>query len=432
MREAALSSLAMTPKRSVILVISLVTSCQAEAPAHVQSEYGQLVTSSTLAWARSGVGMSLPGNFVSSGTGDGVLCRGLVHGVTVAGFTSRSRCMVAGTGEKLISLTRYSVLTHVTNSSKLKWITYERFSPVPSGAVAGLDETGNNVFIGRKLDGGVMRTALLEMGAARDGVFGGRIAVYSVDDVVRLESQCDLLVEVEPVKYQLDILQNIKQPQRSSEKSVLATSTMFRFEEGLDSVARMTKMVSYTYEKSLYFGQIRGAIKGLQTKIKMPSGETRSMIWGRTEADRQTESMMVEYSMEKNTAIDIEILAEKVSEEQLWSGILVAIFADGSRRGREVEGVTMTRFLDMISPSYSQPHRIKQEVTSLSQSSYTSNVSLDYPPDELSNPVLRFEAEAETQHISQFSNVNASNTYKMNLFYLSFIFSVHFLQNKLL
>ena len=99
------------------------------------------------------------------------------------------------------------------------------------------------------------------VGAARDGVFGGRIAVYSVDDVVRLESQCDLLVEVEPVKYQLDILQNIKQPQRSSEKSVLATSTMFRFEEGLDSVARMTKMVSYTYEKSLYFGPIFGILK---------------------------------------------------------------------------------------------------------------------------------------------------------------------------
>ena len=160
----------MTPQRRVLLVISLVAACLAEDPAHVQSEYGQLVTSSTLAWARSGVGISLPANSVSSGTGDGVLCRGQVHGITVAGFTSRSRCMVAGTGGKLISLTRYYVLTHVTNASKLKWVTYERFSPVPSGAVAGLDETGSYVFMGRKLDGGVMRTALLEMGSAKNGV----------------------------------------------------------------------------------------------------------------------------------------------------------------------------------------------------------------------------------------------------------------------
>lgn len=413
----------MTPQRSVLLVISLVAACQAEDPAHVQSEYGQLVTSSTLAWARSGVGISLPANSVSSGTGDGVLCRGQVHGITVAGFTSRARCMVAGTGGKLISLTRYSVLTHVTNASKLKWVTYERFSPVPSGAVAGLDETGSYVFIGRKLDGGVMRTALLEMGSAKNGAFGGRIAVYSVDDVVRLVSKCDLLVEVEPVKYQLDILENIKHPQRSSEKSVLAKTSMFRFEEGRDSVASMTKMVSYTYEKSLYFGHIRGAIKGLQTKIKMPTGETRSMIWGRAESDKQTESMMVEYSMDKNTAIDIEILAEKVSEEQLWSGILVAIFADGSRREREVQGVTLTSFLDLISPSYSAPHRIKQqsapaqEITSLSEDN----------DEDLTNSVQRFEAMTTT--VPQSSN--AFRMLKVNFFILSLL-PITFLQIKLL
>ena len=406
----------MTPQRSVILVISLVASCQAESPAHVQSEYGQLVTSSTLAWARSGVGISLPANSVSSGTGDGVLCRGQLHGITVAGFTSRSRCMVAGTGGKLISLTSYTVLTHVTNASKLEWVTYERFSPVPSGAVAGLDGTGSYVFIGRKLDGGVMRTALLEMGSAKNGAFGGRIAVYSVDDVVRLVSQCDLLVEVEPVRYQLDILKNIKHPQRSSEKSVLAKSSMFRFGEGHDGVARMTKMVSYTYEKSLYFGHIRGAIKGLQTKIKMPTGETRSMIWGRTESDKQTESMLVEHSLDKNSAIDIEILAEKVSEEQLWSGILVAIFADGSRRERKVESVTLTSFLDMISPSYSAPHRIKQqqqsspahEMTSLSQS---REKKIDKEED------LRLEAETKTAPQSSA----AFTTFKVNLFLFSLL-----------
>ena len=415
----------MTPQRSVLLVISLVAGCEAEDPAHVQSEYGQLVTSSTLAWTRSGVGISLPANSVSSGTGDGVLCRGQVHGITVAGFTSRARCMVAGTGGKLISLTRYSVLTHVTNASKLKWVTYERFSPVPSGAVAGLDETGSYVFIGRKLDGGVMRTALLEMGSAKNGAFGGRIAVYSVDDVVRLVSKCDLLVEVEPVRYQLDILENIKHPQRSSEKSVLAKTSMFRFEEGRDSVASMTKMVSYTYEKSLYFGHIRGAIKGLQTKIKMPTGETRLMIWGRAESDKQTESMMVEYSMDKNTAIDIEILAEKVSEEQLWSGILVAIFADGSRREREVQGVTLTSFLDLISPSYSAPHRIKQqsapaqEITSISHNE-------DYDED-LTNSVQRFEAMTTT--VPQSSN--AFRMLKVNFFILSLL-PITFLEIKYL
>ena len=146
----------------------------------------------------------------------------------------------------------------------------------------------------------------------------------------------------------------------------------------------------------------------------MPTGETRSMIWGRTESDKQTESMLVEHSLDKNSAIDIEILAEKVSEEQLWSGILVAIFADGSRRERQVEGVTLTSFLDMISPSYSEPHRIKQqsapaqEMTSLSQSQERKK---DKEED------LRLEPETKT--VPQSSA--AFTTFKVNHFLFSLI-----------
>ena len=86
-------------------------------------------------------------------------------------------------GGRLVSLSQYHVLTHVHSASKLKWVTYERFSPVPIGAVAGL-ETGEVVFIGRVLESGVMRTSFLELGSVTTGGFGSRIAVYSSDDKV--------------------------------------------------------------------------------------------------------------------------------------------------------------------------------------------------------------------------------------------------------
>ena len=47
-----------------------------------------------------GLGASLPDTAVSSGTGDGVLCRG-GGGLARAGFTRRGRCMVPGPGGKL-------------------------------------------------------------------------------------------------------------------------------------------------------------------------------------------------------------------------------------------------------------------------------------------------------------------------------------------
>ena len=117
---------------------------------------------------------------------------------------------------------------------------------------------------------------------------------------------------------------------------------MFRFEEGLNSVARMTKMVYYNYEKSLYFGHIKGVIRGFPSKIKLPTGETRTLVWGQTEYDKQSESIMVEFNMQRNTALDVEVVAERVVQEQSWSGVMVAVFADGSKRQRNVEGVTIT------------------------------------------------------------------------------------------
>ena len=389
---------------ALVSSIILITPCNSEAPAHVQSQYGQLVTSSTLTWVRSGLGQALPPGAVSSGTGDGVMCRGHVNGVLSPGYTSRSRCMVAGTAGKLIKMTQYFVLTHVASASKLKWISYERFNAVPQGAVAGL-EGDDNVFLGRVLDGGVMRTAFIEIGSMKTGSFGGQIAVYSVDDNVHLVSSCDILIEVEPVSYQLDIGPYDKKPKTETKTVVLASSSMFRFEEGQSKIARMTKMVSYKYEKSLYFGHIKGVIKGLPTKIKMATGETKSIIWGKTDTDKQTESIMVEYNMNKNTAVDTEIRADQVSEEQSWSGLLVAVFSDGSRRERLVTGVTLTTYLDMIQPVYSNPHNIKQQYADTSLTTELTNSTIIHNMVNLQN----------LQNVQQNFNDSLQFTNSLNL-----------------
>lgn len=48
--------------------------------------------------------------------------------------------------------------------------------------------------------------------------------------------------------------------------------------------------------------------------------------------------------MNKNTAVDVEIVAEVVGEERAWAGLLTAVFADGSHRERNVSGVTVNNF----------------------------------------------------------------------------------------
>ena len=351
---------------SLILLVSVV---RAEVPAQVQSQYGQLVTSSTLSWVVAGAGLSPPPGSVDSGTGSGLMCRTRVEGVLLAGQTEGGRCWVVGEGGRLTSVSQYSVLSHQVSASKLEWRSYRRFSPLPSGAVAGVD-TGELVFLARRLEGGLMVPAQVEVGG-----FGGNVAVYSQAEAVRLEADCDVLVEVEPVRYELSIDTYHKSPISNKERKTLATSSMFRFEEGSDSVARMTKMLSYTYEKSLYFGHIKGTIKGLPTKVKLPTGERKTITWGRTEEDKQQESIMVGHNMNKNTAVDITVSAQLVTEEQPWQGRMRAVFSDGSGREREVEGVTITSYLDMIQPSYSVLYQIKEQELEVEETSTSLQVA---------------------------------------------------------
>ena len=70
---------------------------------------------------------------------------------------------------------------------------------------------------------------------------------------------------------------------------------------------------------------------------------------------------MVGHNMEKNTAVDISVVAQLVTEEQPWQGRMRAVFSDGSVREREVEGVTIMSHLDNIEPNYSVLYQIKEQ-----------------------------------------------------------------------
>ena len=332
------------------------------------------MTSSTLSWRRGGAGQFLPAGAVPSGTGQGVVCRASREGLRLVGQTRAGRCWVVGEGGRITSVSHYNILSHQTAASKLEWRSYQRFSPVPRGAVAGV-EAGDLVFVARRLQGGLMVPAQLEVKG-----FGGQIAVYSEEGPVRLEADCDVLVEVEPVRYEVSLAAYTKEPLTTSDRRVLATNSMFRFEEGSDSVARMTKMLSYTYEKTLYLGHIQGTIKGLPTRVNLPTGEKKTIIWGQRENDKQQESIMVGHNMEKNTAVDITVVAQLVTEEQPWQGRMVAVFSDGSEREREVEGVTIMSHLDNIQPTYSVLYQIReQQAPGLETSSSSSTSSTARP-----------------------------------------------------
>ena len=76
-------------------------------------------------------------------------------------------------------------------------------------------------------------------------------------------SNGDILVEVEPERYELDIHDTSRdkmlknKPKTTKDNAMLAKSSLFRFDEGRDAEARLQKVLSYAYEKSEYYGQVK-------------------------------------------------------------------------------------------------------------------------------------------------------------------------------
>ena len=92
----------------------------------------------------------------------------------------------------------------------------------------------------------------------------GLMRVFNGKGQMSEENSGDILVEIEPVRYELEVQTALPddQPRRTKKvvrsDVVLAKSSLFRFDEGKDSEARMQKVLSYEYEKSEYYGQVSG------------------------------------------------------------------------------------------------------------------------------------------------------------------------------
>jgi hypothetical protein len=276
---------------------------------------------------------------------------------------------------------KYEVLINPDRAARLEWRSYNKFAGVPIGAVAAVDENSepsagdNNVFIGRHLGkSGSWRPGAVEVPRRSSYSSFGVMRVFDAAGSVKgpvlpeEHSSGDILVEVEPVRYELDIhdtsndkmLKN--RPKTTKEKKQLTKSSLFRFDEGRDAEARLQKVLSYAYDKSEYYGQISGMIRALPTTIRLSNGETQSVLWGLPEKSTQRETMMVGHKLKHHTAVDVSIVADKITVESPYRATLTSIFPDGTRRQRKnVEGVMQRKYLNNISADYSRVYEINDK-----------------------------------------------------------------------
>merc|ERR1712020_883608 len=96
--------------------------------------------------------------------------------------------------------------------------------------------------------------------------------------------------------------------------------------------------------------------------IRLSNGETQSVLWGLPEISKQRETMMVGHQLKHQTAVDVSIVADKITVESPYRATLTSIFPDGTRRQRKnVEGVMQRKYLNNISADYSRVYEINDK-----------------------------------------------------------------------
>ena len=121
-------------------------------------------------------------------------------------------------------------------------------------------------------------------------------------------------------------------------------------------------MYKSKYSKTQFFV----CISALPTTIRLPSGQGQSVLWGLAEKSQQHETIMVGHALKHFRAVDVSVVGVRITEETPYRATLSAIFPDGSRRQRRIDGVVQRIYLDNIRPEYSRVYHIKEAASAAS------------------------------------------------------------------
>lgn len=134
--------------------------------------------------------------------------------------------------------------------------------------MAAVDESSasvvgdHDIFIGRHLCPSSSAWLPGSIEVPRRSANFGLMRVFDAKGNMSEQGNGDILVEIEPIRYELEIHASMPddEPRRTRKvvkaDTELAKSSLFRFDEGKDIEARMQKVLSYEYEKSEYYGQV--------------------------------------------------------------------------------------------------------------------------------------------------------------------------------
>jgi len=366
--------------KSLLLLLSCILITRANEIVYKLSGYGQLVTSSTLRWQSTHkddpyVLNSL--HVIRGKRGNSAICRGYFQNTLVpGGTTSSSNQCAAYFFEKLVFLDDFEVLVDQTLTSRYEWVKWDIFTKIPVGSVAFTEGVADATFIAKLQDG-----TICELDKRRG--LSGNLAVSLDQQSVTFVNKGQLLMEIEPIKYEIAHIRWIKwrskvtRTERHLGHVLLANNQNNnndddRFSSDIydDNSAAAPKIiwqeissvVAYNATYNFYYGQLDGLIRALPSKAETYGGgskfENIEFSWGLPLKFSRHRIQKVSAKLISGTAVNASVDAFLTSTELPYEAVLVSKFKDGSSLEYNISGTYQETLLANVAVTKGRPYFI--------------------------------------------------------------------------
>lgn len=351
----------------MLLAVTTILFADASELARIRQEGGVHITSSTLKWVQ-GMGRRLPPHSVPIDEDDPtkVWCRIKQHSTYSAGSLEHGVCIVPFINAVHKIKSDYEVLVSLNGSARILRIKWNKFLAAPPNAIA---PEHHSLLAMHITEDGISHAGILKPRERRAYVVEG-------DRVVKAESAM-ILVEDEPLRYDLrDVKLDRERTDISPDEVELTAVALLNPGQSLQ---RIVEPATVTVRHLVYWGRVKGTLAGRNALVVTPEGEQRHLVWGdQNELDR-AHQLLLEADLPPGTGSNARVLATIRKTEAPYTGKLTAIYADGGRLARTIQGLHMDQRLIELRAVYSPPYylhnKTELDMPGLSQVLYHSTTT---------------------------------------------------------
>lgn len=342
-----------------LLLFTLFQSGICEPPVLILAENSvQVVTSSTLQWIA--FNSKQPGSLEDAVVGayqnmqdedeensaiGGIssepvyICRAKQSGIWVSGQLrpNNPKCITSLRGS-VEQFDRYEVLINTEGAANLTWVSRDKYTLDPQGAVTGGDEPFRTFIARRKANSHHKEGSLTYFLGKFDPSdnFGKYTLVDQNNKQLEFEDG-EILVETEPVAYELHRVKLDYIRKRVNQQPVVLGHVILKNEDDSGEVERVDTVISYKYNYSLYWGHGHGLLTGLPLVVRFHNGSNIKGQWGLAEVSEKLETRKIEGFLAPGTAVNVTLRANHGEWDTPYTAVVISIYKGGEKMERLIK-----------------------------------------------------------------------------------------------